>query len=600
LYLTGSLWLCGAWFVSHEMLHQLVRLLEFDFALRGGQFPVRWCDNLMAGYGYPFFNFYGPLSFAVAEVFHVLGLPLTTAWKSEITLSVWLGGVGMYGLLRGRAGRFGATAGALLYLFAPYHILTLYVRGNLPELTALCIWPWAFWGADAVARSGGRWRGPALPAGALALGALASVHVLTAYMAAFNLVAWGLFLALEPRLTRVDSVWSADESSTIPTTSNPANRTGADTGWKPTLHRLRLLAALGLFGAAVGAFFWAPAVHDIRYCSTTVLYERIAFQDHFVYPLQFFSTAWGYGLSVPGHEDGMSFQLGVALWIGIAGALGLVWFSAGRTRSQRIGAGAALALTTLHLMAMTPVSRPIWNLLPGAAYMQFPWRLLIPATFWASMAGGIAAGAWAKRMLSGSPSRRFRVLGDVPQALPAGFRILAVVLLALPAGFAAPYLHPLFFYMQVPDYDPAVLRQVLTDTADGEYLPLDVEEVPPAPSQRRVIWLSAQGEAQRVQEASGYYRFRVEAREQGLAAMDLFWFPGWRVRMDGKRVESLPMTRYGFVGWSVPAGNHELVVAFGETPVRRSADLISLTAVALAVAWLAIAAVRAFRSRPRP
>ena len=141
-----SLFLGGIWPVTHEMLHPLVRLFEFDYALQGGQFPVRWCDNLSAGFGYPFFNFYPPLSFFLAETFHGIGLGLAISWKLEILLMCWLGALGLYGLLKPRTGRYGATIGALVYLFAPYHIMTVYVRGNIPEFTALCIWPFAFWG----------------------------------------------------------------------------------------------------------------------------------------------------------------------------------------------------------------------------------------------------------------------------------------------------------------------------------------------------------------------------------------------------------------------------------------------------------------------
>lgn len=555
LFITGSLWLGGAWFTSHEMMHQLVRLLEFDGAIRGGQFPVRWCDNLNAGYGHPFFNFYGPMSFGLAEVFHWGGLSLTSAWKAEVGLLCWLGAVGMYGFLRRRTGRFGAAAGAMLFLFAPYHVLTLYVRGNLAELTALNIWPWAFWGADAVARSGRDWRGMALPAGALAIGALVASHVLTAYMAALNLVAWALFLAWESR---------------------------TDGGVRVFARRLGWLAALGVFGAAVGAFFWLPALHDIRYCMTSVLYERTQFQDHYVQWLQLLSPKWGFGDSIRGPDDGMSFQLGIALWLGVVAALwGILRDRRGKTRTVT---GFALAMVAVHLFAMTAWSRLIWEVLPGAAYLQFPWRLLIPATFWASLAGGLAAGAWAYR-IGGFAARNSR--------------ILAVAILSIPAVLVAPFLHPLLFYLEVPDYRREILAQIWTDTAEGEYLPIWVDEPPARPSTRSLLWGSAKGTARLIDRDSASYRFQTAVDTPGAVAIDLFWFPGWRVFIDGEETPSNPVTRHGLIGWNIPAGKHDVVVEFGDTPLRRSANGVSLAALLLALLWISTAVVARLR-HPTP
>lgn len=563
VFLTGSLWLGGPWFISHEMLHQLVRLFEFDRAVRGGQFPVRWCDDLMAGYGYPFFNFYGPLCFAAAEVFHLIGLTLAIAWKAEITGVCWLGGVGMYGLARRRAGQLGGAVAAMLYLFAPYHAMTLYVRGNLPELTALCIWPWAFWGAEAAVRSGKRWQGPALPAGALAIGALAATHVLTMYQAAFNLVAWGLFLMYESRSARPTAPAAYEAETTTRTTSF----------WKPFTTPALVLAGLGLFGAAVGAFFWIPALHDIRFCPTSVLYQRTAYRDHFVYPLQLLLPSWGYGLSVPGPNDGISFQLGIALWIGVLAAARAAF---GTAKGMRRLIVFVLGMVAVHLFAMMSMSAALWKLVPGAPYLQFPWRLLIPATFWASLAGGLATSRWASR----ADFSRF------------GERLIVIILLALPVALTAPYVHPLLFQEQLPQYHAAILRRIFTDTAEGEYLPVTVETVPKVPSSWRIAWVTARGQSHPVDTASGYHRFQMDVKQPGLVAAELFWFPGWHARVDGANVETLPITRYGFIGWDMPAGKHEVEIVFGETPLRQSADLISLTALVLAVVWLVAAVVR--------
>ncbi len=600
---SGSLWLGGAWFVSHEMLHPLVRLLEFDFALRGGQFPVRWCDNLAAGYGYPFFNFYAPLSFALAEFFHLVGFGLAGAWKAETILVVWLGGAGMYGLLRPLAGRLGATVAAMLYLFAPYHAVTLYVRGNLAELTALSAWPWAFWGMRAIVHALPRWKtSPAIPLAAVAIAAVALSHVLTAYMAVLSLVAFGLILAFTRRGPRPGaSELRTETDPLLPVEGDPRSPIEKDLPSVPSTDErsasgdaageesstrsspvavLSALSAVAVLSAALALFFWLPALVDLRYCAHALLYEHIDFKNHYVLPLQFFDPSWGYGESVPGRGDTISFQLGLALWIGVAAAAWTAFRS--RHRSIRALTVFSLALLFLHLSLMTGLSRAVWEVLPGAGFLQFPWRLLIPATFWASVAGGLAAGEWARGAQFHRRSRR----------------LFAVLLLAMPPALAAPYLHPLFFYPEVPNYDPAVLRRIMTTTTAGEYIPVWVDQIPPTPSRRQIGFLSATGESRFLDSASASYLFELAIDRPGLVLLDVFYFPGWSTRIDSTPVDTFPVTPQGLIGWNAPAGRHEVRVEFRDTPLRRSANLVSLVSVLLIAAWLLLLATQRLRKAP--
>lgn len=539
-----SLFLGGAWPVTHEMLHPLVRLFEFDFAFQGGQFPVRWCDNLSAGFGYPFFNFYPPLSFLIAEIFHGSGPGLALSWKLEILLVCWLGALGIFGLLRPGIGRFGATVGALAYLFAPYHVMTVYVRGNIPEFTALCVWPFLFW---AVRESLGRkrdWRGPLLPLAALSVAALLLSHVLTSYMAVFNLFLWSLFCF---------GIFSGRKNKFA---------------WKIQRRKILIALAIAVFGAALGAFFWVPALMDISFCRPVILTDYIRIQDHFVYPWQFVYPGWGWGLSLPGADDGISFQLGLVMWILIAIALSR-WIAGHTGRGRSLGLF-SLSMLILHLFLMTRFSKALWSLVPGSSFMQFPWRLLIPAVFWGSLIAGLTAGEIVRKLKSKPLVFRCGICG---------------ILLVCPALAVAPYLRPIYFFGEIPVYEAPRLRGVMTNTTADEYLPKWVERKPERPSSWN-IRLAQKGLVRVEERTSGYHRFFVEIKEPQAAAFDVFWFPGWKVFIDGEWTESKPLPPCGIIGWQMPAGRHEVEIRFGDPPLRRSAGLVSLISLVLALIWL--------------
>src|SRR3990170_8274901 len=60
---------------------QPARLYEMAQALKDGQFPVRWVKDLGYGYGYPIFNFYGPLPYYLGAGFMFLGVDALVATK---------------------------------------------------------------------------------------------------------------------------------------------------------------------------------------------------------------------------------------------------------------------------------------------------------------------------------------------------------------------------------------------------------------------------------------------------------------------------------------------------------------------------------------
>ncbi len=67
-------------------------------------------------------------------------------------------------------------------------------------------------------------------------------------------------------------------------------------------------------------------------------------------------------------------------------------------------------------------------------------------------------------------------------------------------------------------------------------------------------------------------------------------FPGWQATIDGQRVDHRAEPPYGLIAVDVPAGQHEVVIRHGTTPVGSAGALLSAFSLAI-VAVLLFAAV---------
>ena len=156
----------GYFFDAHDADHSVFFLVEFDQAIRDGILWPRWSPDHAMGYGYPVWVVYAPLAYFVAEGFHLLGLGFTAAIKATWAVGFLFGGWGMFVLLRRWFGRSAgapralgtavALVGGLIYVYAPYHLLTIYVRAALAEFFAMAWFPWVLLAFSDLVDSTGR------------------------------------------------------------------------------------------------------------------------------------------------------------------------------------------------------------------------------------------------------------------------------------------------------------------------------------------------------------------------------------------------------------------------------------------------------------
>src|SRR3989344_7279249 len=118
---------------------QVARVYEMGKSLSDGMFPVRWAADLGYGYGYPIFNFYAPLAYYFGGALNALGTDALLSTKIMMIVGIILSGVFMYLLTRELWGKIGGLVSSLFYIYAPYHAVDIYVRGDVAEF-----WAYAF------------------------------------------------------------------------------------------------------------------------------------------------------------------------------------------------------------------------------------------------------------------------------------------------------------------------------------------------------------------------------------------------------------------------------------------------------------------------
>lgn len=357
IVLVLSFWAIKPFFISGFFpMHddtQVARVFEMGKMLQGGVFPVRWVPDLGYGYGYPIFNFYAPLAYYVGGVFMLLGLDALMATKIMMVLGIVLAGIFMYFLAKEFFGELGGAVSGLFYVYAPYHAVDIYVRGDAAEFWAYAFVPLAFLGIYK----------KNVILGAIGFAGLILSHNLTAMMVA-------PFLLIEI-LINYYILFKKKKFSIINSSS-----------------------AIFILGLLLSAFYWVPALLEMK---TTNIMSQIGgganFRDHFVCIGQLWTSQWGFGGSAKGCIDGMSFMIGkLHISLALLSIFILIYLKFKRKYFNNIYHLSIFSIAgfLISIFLMLDISRFLWEIIPPMAFFQYPWRFLILASFFSSLLSGLS------------------------------------------------------------------------------------------------------------------------------------------------------------------------------------------------------------------
>ena len=544
------------WWVSalpggpDQAIH-VFRAVELDWAINQGVWYPRWAADLVYGYGYPLFNVYGPGAQYLIVMLHRLGLTFVSATLAAFALADVIGALGAYAFGRALFGVRGGLLTALGYAYAPYVLMSLH-RGALPEALGLALLPWLLWSLWELHRSPGAW---AIARAAALFAAFPFIHNPSTALAGGCAVALTIALSLAAH--------------------------GRER-WRSTAACLGALA----LGLVVSAWYWVPvafevsAIHIERAYSPPVL----DYHYHFLQLGEMLSWPQAFDRTLIGGETPRA--LGwpqVALAVAALAALG-------RHPARQRAALIAAFIGALGLAALTqPWAVVVWERVPGLSLIQFPARLLGPA----SLLLAILAGSLTAEGVARSAARRWMV--------PIAAGIMMLYALPWTYGGLDPSVPANPTLSDIHDWERRT--GTIGTTTAGEYLPITVQTLPDPNALRdayaqgapieRLDRTSLPAGAQATTTGVGYTRQQVTTDSTGAftAVFNVFAFPGWRAVVNGVETPITPTTPDGRISVAVPAGHAKIDLGFGTTPARQAGGavtivgLVALAALGASAGW---------------
>lgn len=550
----------SSYFTIHDDQH-IARLYLLDQSIKQGVFYPRWVGGLGFNFGYPLFNFYPPFIYYVAELFHLVGFNLLWSLKMMIFVGSILSSMGMYLLGKRYFDKRVGLLAATLHTFFFYRLVTIFVRGAWAEFFAMSILPLVFLGFDSLYKSK-RLEIPVLFS--ISFGLLILTHPLIAFPTFFFIALFFIFY-----LASSDRRW---------------------------LFCKKFLIGIS-FALGLSAFFWLPSFIERKYTlvNTILTHELASYKLHFIFPFQLWFSPWGYGGSIAGPNDGMTFQLGkIHIFLLLFSLLISIIFMLRKKQIKSLIVYYFLVFLLLFSLFMSVTySQAIWDKISYLWYLQFPWRFLTFAGIFLSLTA--AAGIYYLELFFKTKLK----LRTIFLNLLLSMLLIITIYKYLP--YAKPYLPRQYNEKAAIGFEEISWR---VSNTSSEFSPLGIKTQKTklgtttiGLEQKNLVkdvytitsGLSKSAKITTLVDTFTKKEFQINTKNSILFRLNTFNFPGWHAKLNGTEIKINDSNEYKLITVSVPQGKSVLSFVFENTFIRSIGNRISVFSILILALYIYLA-----------
>jgi len=504
--------------ITHDGVDHVARIANFYKGLSEGVFFPRWGENLNWGYGHPILMFLYPLSSYLASLFHFVGFSYVDSLKIIFGIGYIASGMTMYIWARKQFNEYFGIAASLLYIYAPYRFIDLYVRGAIGEHMAFVFPPlvlyfiYQFFNSKKFNSKVKQLIGISISFALLLL-----AHNAISLMLMPIIVSYALILSYTKRRYK---------------------------------DLLMVFIAL-VNGLMISSFFTIPAFLEGKFTLRDIV-TGDEYRNRFIAnPLSFIYGEWSYGIT-----GQFSVQIGVAHIVGIL-LLPLVYLTS-KKKEIRLMLFVYLGFFIASLFLMLSQSNFIYEIVTTLKKFQFPWRFLTLTVFTSSLL--------ASSVFLVLKSRRDKI-------------IVLSVLVAILLGSTFTYWKAKE-YSNIPDSFFETVYRGTTDT--GESAPIwsvrFMEKIPK--SHAEVIYGNVKIVEKERMTTMHKYSINVLSEEARIRENTLF-FPSWKVYVDGvaTNIQFQDPSERGLITYTLNKGEHDVLIEFKDTKLRLVSNAISIVSL---------------------
>ncbi len=493
----------------------MATIAQFAAAIKELEIPVRWSNNF-ANYGLPLPIFAHQIPAYLGAFFEILVNNPVMSFNLTMLIGVIGSSVAFYLLLREYVDTAYALIGALIFNFAPYRIINIYIRGALPELFASMFLPIILIGIVKWFRDKKPY---AIVICVLGITGLALTHPMLLFPSSLVFLPFVIYY-----------------------------------NWPLNKNWLNLLKFGGvcLIAAGLASYYLLPLLLESKYFYIGQT-QNLFVSHSFLNISNYFQEKWFYFLGHPGPRgDHIIFGLIESIILVIGFVIALLNFI--KTRQVKL-VQLLVFISLLLFFSTLPVSKALYENIFLLDNLQFSWRMIGLLLFIPPFLLVILFQKFIKN----------KKLGIV-------FGILALVVVLF-------YRVPQLYQKNSTVYDVSNYYFVHTNLHTKNLNTIwsdDSENYPVKTKQFEIV--EGEGEVEPILLKNSKRHYQVKTNQELKMVDYTFYFPGWKVFANGEEIliEFQDPEHRGLITYQLPAGKYLVEVIYTNTKVRSLGYLLSV------------------------